>query len=60
MERFCCTTQVVAGDGALAALRDMGIGRLLVVTDPYFMKNGTAERIAGLSGASQVAYFDEV
>ncbi|MBE6980793.1 MAG: iron-containing alcohol dehydrogenase [Ruminococcaceae bacterium] len=60
MERFCCTTQVVAGDGALAALRDMGIGRLLVVTDPYFMKNGTAERIAGLSGAPQVAYFDEV
>lgn len=60
MERFCCTTRVIAGDGALTALKEMGIGRLMVVTDPYFMKNGTAERIAGFCNASKVAYFSEV
>ena len=38
----------------------MGIGKLLVVTDPYFMANGQAEKIATLAKAAETTYFDKV
>lgn len=60
MEEFSLATKIYAGAGAVAALADFGAKRLMLVTDPYFMKNGTAERIAKLSGAEQIAYFDAV
>ena len=60
MEEFSLATKIYAGAGAVSALEGFGARRLLLVTDPYFMKNGTAERIAKLSGAEQVEYFDAV
>lgn len=60
MERFSCKTEMICGAGAIGALKDMKIGRLFVVTDPYFMKNGTAERVASVAHCEAVAYFDRV
>ena len=60
MERFCCKTNIISGAGAVAALGEMGIRRLLLVTDPYFLKNGTAERIAALANAEAVEIFDKI
>ena len=33
---------------------------MLIVTDPYFMKNGTAQRLAMISKAEKVSYFDQI
>lgn len=60
MEQFSLETRIYAGAGAVSVLETFGAKRLLLVTDPYFMKNGTAERIAKLSGAAEIQYFDSV
>ena len=60
METFHCDTKIIAGRGGLGALKEEVTGTLLIVTDPYFMKNGTASRLGNLSGASRVEYFDKV
>ena len=60
MERFYCGVNILAGKGAVSALGSMGIRRLLLVTDPYFSKNGTAARIAALTGAQAVEIFDGI
>jgi len=57
MERFSCKTRIVAGTGALETLKDLGCKRVLVVADPYFMENGTAQRVAALTGAAKTALF---
>lgn len=60
MEEFMCATRIVSGQGSLKALADLGAKRLLVVTDPYFYKNGWAQKVAQLAGAETAAYFHEV
>ena len=60
METFFCDTKIISGPGAVAALKELGTKRLLMVTDPYFYKNGTAQRVAQASGAEQIQYFHEV
>lgn len=60
MREFLCKTRVVMGRGALAALKELGIRRLLVVSDPFFAKNGWAERVAALSGAEKWEIFSDV
>ena len=60
MKRYEGNPTVVSGAGAVTALQELGAKRLLVVTDPYFFENGTAQRIAALSGAEQVEYFPEI
>ena len=60
MERFTCKTNILSGTGAVAALGELSIRKLLLVTDPYFMKDGTAARIAGVSGAREVRIFSDV
>ena len=42
------------------ALKELEAKRLLLVTDPFFRENGTAERIARAAGAQQVQIFSEV
>ena len=51
MKEFQCRTKIISGTGAVAALKDMKAKRLFLVTDPFFVKNGTAARIAQNSGA---------
>ena len=60
MEIFSCGTKIIAGAGAVSALRELGAKRLFLVTDPFFMKNGQAQRVAEVTGCPDVAYFDQV
>lgn len=60
MKQFEVGTKIISGIGAVAALKDFQASRLLVVTDPFFYENGTAARIAAVSGATAVEYFYHV
>ncbi len=60
MEQFFCKTKIVSGNGSLSFLSQLHINRLMIVTDPFFAQNGTAGRIAALSGATAVEIFDRV
>ena len=60
MEEFQCKTTIYSGPGAVSALAGMGGERLMLVTDPFFMKNGTAQRIARTAKCAQVEFFDKV
>ena len=60
MEEFQCKTTIYSGPGAVSVLAGMGGERLMLVTDPFFMKNGTAQRIARTAKCSQVEFFDKV
>jgi len=60
MHEFYCGTRVISGTGAVSALQGLGSKRLLLVTDPFFAKNGTAEGLVIRSGAEQTEIFDRV
>ena len=60
MTEFSCGTRIYAGKGAVKVLKDFGARRLLVVADPYFVKNGTARRLAELSGCPCWEVYDRV
>jgi alcohol dehydrogenase class IV len=60
MEQFSCKTKIFSGPGSLEALKELKIRRLFLVTDPYFHKNGTAQRIGRLSGAEEISYFHKI
>ena len=60
MKEFYCSTKIVSGTGAVAALKDLGAKRLLLVTDPFFAQNGTADRVAKAAQAQEVEIFDRV
>ena len=60
MTEFFCGTKIYAGKGAVNALKKLEAQRLLVVTDPYFAKNGVAEGLAKLSGSPRWEIYDGV
>ena len=60
MNTFHCKTKILSGPGSVVRLRELGCKRLLLVTDPYFTKDGTAMQIANLSGAEQISIFDKI
>ena len=60
MKEFSCSTRIISGPGAVETLKNMGARKLLLVTDPYFAKNGTADRIAVIAGAEETEIFDKV
>ena len=60
VKRYNGKPTVISGEGAVAALKELGAKRLLVVTDPYFYENGTAARVGAASGAQQVEYFHQI
>lgn len=57
MEEFFCATRVLTDASAQEALKGLLPRRLLVVADPYFWKNGLAQRLGQASGAEAVEYF---
>lgn len=59
MERFACFTRIAAGPGAISALGELGAKKVLLVTDPFFQKNGTAQRVLAAAKADG-AIFDKV
>ena len=60
MEQFYCKTKILSGPGSVVRLGELGIRRLLLVADPYFTKDGTAQQIANLSGAEKIEIFDRI
>ena len=50
MQMFSLPTRLIFGENALEALKNASLGRVLVVTDPFFEQNGTAAHIAALCG----------
>ena len=60
MDEFDCSTKIISGAGAVGRLADFGARRLFLVTDPFFYKNGVAQRIAESSKAEQVEFFHDV
>lgn len=60
MARFSCKTKIISGEGALSALKELGIRRLFLVTDPYFVRSGKVKEILELSGAAETEIFSEV
>ena len=60
MKEFICRTRVVQGRGALEALKELKARRLLLVSDPFFAKNGWANRVAETSGAENWEIFSDV
>lgn len=60
MDEFYCKTKIISGDNALDWLNKQKSKHLLVVTDPYFMENGWAERIAGRVEAEKREFFSDV
>ncbi len=60
MKEFHCDTRIIAGNGALAALKELSPKKLLLVSDPFFVKNGTAQHLLAASGAGQTEIFDRI
>lgn len=60
MEKFLCETAIYAGSGTISVLGDFGAKRLFLVSDPFFVKNGTAARVIAASGCEVSEIFDGV
>ena len=60
MEKFSLRTRILSGAGTVSALKEFGADRVMVVTDSYFGKNGTAQRIGALTGGRDIRIFDRV
>ena len=60
LQRFGMDTKIYAGAGALKVLREFGGKRVFVVTDPYFLKNGVAAKVAAACHAEAVAFFGDI
>ena len=60
MQCFSCGTQIISGPGAVSTLKDMTVGRLLMVTDPFFYKNGTVQQLAEGAAPAATEYFHKV
>ena len=54
MEKYSCKTMILSGAGAVSALGEMGGKRLFLVTDPFFMKNGMAMKVAQAAKAEKI------
>jgi len=60
MKEFYSGTRIIAGSGAVQELKNLGIKRLFLVTDPFFAANGMAQRIAAGAQAQAVEMFQDV
>ena len=58
MKEFSCKTKIVMGTGVVSAIAEQKFRRLMVVSDPFFSKNGWAERLGKL--AENYEIFDKV
>lgn len=60
MGQFYCKTKVIWGEDALSWLSKRECQRLLLVTDPYFVSSGWAQRIADMVTAEKKEIWDNV
>lgn len=57
---FSCKTNIISGAGSVSQLKMLKSKKLLLVTDPYFSQNGTAQKILTQSDAVHTKIFDKV
>ncbi len=60
MNDFHSPTRIISGTGAVSFLKELNITRLFLVTDPYFSKSGTADKICQAAKAQCYEIFDKV
>ena len=60
MKEFFCKTKIISGTGAVSALEDLGAKKIFLVTDPFFVQNGTALKVADGAKAQSVEIFQDV
>lgn len=60
MQEFSIGTRLIFGSKALETLKTLGFHRILLVTDSFFAKNSTADKITQLCVGAQVKLFDKV
>ena len=60
MQEFVLGTRLCYGQGALKQLHTFGYTKVLLVTDSFFVKNGTAAKIGAQCVGAQVCIFDKV
>lgn len=60
MSDFSCKTEIISGAGSIQRLSELGIKKLMVVADPYFVQDGTAQKLMELSGAEKTQLFSKV
>ena len=58
MKEFSCETRIIIGTNAVSALERENFQRLMIVSDPFFAKNGWAERLGKSAQAYEI--FDKV
>ena len=58
MKEFSCKTRIVADAAAAQVLKARNFGKILVVSDPFFAKNGTAALLGQQARSYQI--FDQV
>ena len=60
MKEFSCKTKIIFGSGAIGALAQLGAKRLMLVSDPFFVKSGVARKVAEAAKAEAYEIFDGV
>lgn len=60
MKEFSSKTRLICGAGSLSACKQVAGKRVFLVCDPYFVKDGTAGRLASVSEAQQTQVFSEI
>ena len=58
MKMFSCKTKIYMGSGMVSCIAQQNFQRLMVVADPFFSKNGWAERIGTQAAAYEI--FDKI
>lgn len=60
MQQFQCMTRLIYGPDAIKVLSEVKPGKALIITDSFFMKNGTANRIASGLSACSCEFFSDI
>ncbi len=60
MEIFSCKTKIVSGAGSVSFLESLKSKQLLLVTDPFFLENGMAQKVIQLSKAERHEIFSRI
>lgn len=60
MDKFSLKTEIWSGAGAISGLSGLDCQRVFLVTDPFFAKNGTAQKVAEAANCQAVEIFDQV
>ena len=60
MDIFSLKTRILSGPGSISFLGSLRAQKVFLVTDPYFVKSGMAEKILKATGAEEKSVFGKV